>query len=779
MSYQVLARKWRPAKFEQVVGQSHVLHALTNALSQQRLHHAYLFTGTRGVGKTSLARLFAKGLNCEQGVTAIPCGQCSSCAEIAQGRFVDLIEVDAASRTKVDDTREILDNVQYRPTRGRYKVYLIDEVHMLSRSSFNALLKTLEEPPEHVKFLLATTDPQKLPITVLSRCLQFNLKSLTQDDIGKQLRHVLTQEKLPFEDAALSLLAKAANGSMRDALSLTDQAIAFGAGEIMLKQVQTMLGSIDEQHVLGLLAALTTGNVAELMPACTKVISFGAEPEEVLRSLLELLHQITLTQFAPAAAQLSLYSEQIKAFAQQLSPEQVQLYYQILVSGRKEIAYAPDPKSGLEMALLRAVAFVPQQQVTRWETEQGEQVQVAIPDVAPVAAVSRSAQSQPQATTAITSEQAQPTVADEQTVSVDNDDEQELEAEQALLLSQAQSQGFQQQDQELTAHESNFESAVQEPTPATDTAVTPTHNQVEVLPDKPEIPPSMDIGDDLLGAVLANRDALRAEIDSNGAETDKTKEGVVKKRKLELKRRDSAGITDPEAQVPAAENAPIEQSIALDDTPPWLDSNSAQVKGLTTTVGCEQVSEKQPVEPEQTEVVTGDNIGKSTDENVTEALSQVNSKNQAVITGDSTDLYWYKLMSKIEFGGRIRQLAVNSVCQQLGKSIVLLLKPDQKHLAAASAVSQLNSALAKYFNTETDVKIDVGIDNKRETPLEIRKRFQTDLLNEAQQKLLADVNVQWLSAQMGASLVADSVAYSPTNLALKAESIADLDFNKV
>ncbi|UJF21100.1 DNA polymerase III subunit gamma/tau [Shewanella sp. OMA3-2] len=369
MSYQVLARKWRPAKFEQMVGQAHVLLALTNALSQQRLHHAYLFTGTRGVGKTSLARLFAKGLNCEQGVTANPCGVCSSCEEIAQGRFVDLIEVDAASRTKVDDTRELLDNVQYRPSRGRYKVYLIDEVHMLSRSSFNALLKTLEEPPEHVKFLLATTDPQKLPVTVLSRCLQFNLKSLSQEEIAKQLDFVLTQEQLPFEDQALTLLSKAANGSMRDALSLTDQAIAFGSGQVMHQQVQTMLGSIDQQQVIALLKALCDADIEPLMHTVAKVLAFGADAQEVLRSLLELLHQITLTQFAPAAAQSSLYSEQILAFAQQISAEQIQLYYQMLLAGRKDLPFAPDPKSGLEMALLRAVAFVPEKQVKRWITD--------------------------------------------------------------------------------------------------------------------------------------------------------------------------------------------------------------------------------------------------------------------------------------------------------------------------------------------------------------------------------------------------------------------------
>lgn len=458
MSYQVLARKWRPATFEQMVGQSHVLHALTNALTQQRLHHAYLFTGTRGVGKTSLARLFAKGLNCETGVTASPCGVCGSCVEIAQGRFVDLIEVDAASRTKVDDTRELLDNVQYRPTRGRFKVYLIDEVHMLSRSSFNALLKTLEEPPEHVKFLLATTDPQKLPVTVLSRCLQFNLKSLTQQEIGTQLQHILTQEQLPFEHEALGLLAKSANGSMRDALSLTDQAIAFGGGTVMLNQVQSMLGSIDEQHVLGLLKALTDADIGALMQSCAQVLAYGADAQEVLRSLLELLHQITLTQFAPAAAQQSLYSAQIQAFAEQLAPEQVQLYYQILLTGRKDLPHAPDPKSGLEMALLRAVAFVPEKSVKRWQVDDAVKVDLsAQPALTPQATIPPEVPAERQlavnapvaekktllATVANPEAQLQAETTPETAL---EDDEPELNAaliaEQQVILSQAQSQGF-------------------------------------------------------------------------------------------------------------------------------------------------------------------------------------------------------------------------------------------------------------------------------------------------------------------------------------------------
>lgn len=358
MSYQVLARKWRPRRFAELVGQDHVVRALVNALDRDRLHHAFLFTGTRGVGKTTIARILAKSLNCETGVTSQPCGTCPTCQEVDQGRFVDLIEVDAASRTKVDDTRELLDNVQYAPTRGRYKVYLIDEVHMLSGHSFNALLKTLEEPPPHVKFLLATTDPQKLPVTILSRCLQFNLKRLTPELITGQLEHILSAEGLSFEPATLPLLARAADGSMRDALSLLDQAIAYGGGRLVEKEVRDMLGSIDQDVVPRILAALAAGSGDGLLAVTADLAQHSADGDAVLKELLLALHRIALAQLVPATAAIG-GADYIDAYARALLPEDVQLFYQIGLTGRRDLSLAPDPLTGLEMTLLRMLAFRP------------------------------------------------------------------------------------------------------------------------------------------------------------------------------------------------------------------------------------------------------------------------------------------------------------------------------------------------------------------------------------------------------------------------------------
>ena len=360
MSYQVLARKWRPRSFQELVGQAHVLQALVNALDQDRLHHAYLFTGTRGVGKTTIARIFAKCLNCEQGVSSTPCGQCPACKEIDEGRFVDLIEVDAASRTKVEDTRELLDNVQYAPTRGRYKVYLIDEVHMLSSHSFNALLKTLEEPPPHVKFLLATTDPQKLPVTILSRCLQFSLKNMPAQRIVGHLEHILGKEQIAFEPGALWQLARCADGSMRDALSLTDQAIAFGNGRISETEVGAMLGTIDQGKVLKMVTALASGNAAQILRTVSALAEYSPDYLAVLDDMLCLLHRIAIAQAVPDAVDNSQGDrEHVVALAGAMTAEDVQLYYQIGLVGKKDLPLAPEPRGGFEMALLRMLAFRP------------------------------------------------------------------------------------------------------------------------------------------------------------------------------------------------------------------------------------------------------------------------------------------------------------------------------------------------------------------------------------------------------------------------------------
>ncbi|MGI2202366.1 DNA polymerase III subunit gamma/tau [Shewanella oncorhynchi] len=1069
MSYQVLARKWRPATFDQMVGQSHVLHALTNALSQQRLHHAYLFTGTRGVGKTSLARLFAKGLNCEQGVTATPCGVCGSCVEIAQGRFVDLIEVDAASRTKVDDTRELLDNVQYRPTRGRFKVYLIDEVHMLSRSSFNALLKTLEEPPEHVKFLLATTDPQKLPVTVLSRCLQFNLKSLTQAEIGTQLNHILTQEQFPFDAEALKLLAKAANGSMRDALSLTDQAIAFGGGNVMLTQVQTMLGSIDEQHVVALLKALTDADIGVLMHTCAQVLAYGADAQEVLRSLLELLHQITLTQFAPACAQQSLYSAQIRAFAEQLKPEQVQLYYQILLTGRKDLPHAPDPKSGLEMALLRAVAFVPEKPVKRWQPDAVAEISLPaglMPVAATAAAQALDVNEQQFAEThtaeSHTAEKKtaliEPADTAEQALDAELEADAALIVEQAVILSQAQSQGFnagslnveivnaevEPQTQTVstaqaslihtsesvagievsvasidtqniqgielvtTASEPSLVNTAEPETAVNSTAVecgdsvdkalfdkdsaaesifdnnidnntfelerdansldgneaehsypaigdyalesAPLDSYQDVYADfssgaynddnfnhafdSQEAISSADVqssvgvsnaagmqasadrqlapvaqvftqsqtsvsdsiqeqalqqaasvslaDDDILSAVLAARDSLLSDLDALSA-----KDGDEKKSSLDSKLKTpntkSHGVTLPKSVTKIEASQPsvafsvdpasdLDPDLAIDfdddfdldlepielhqavssvvistgivsekpakpsatyDRPPWEAAPEAESIEVTQ-VDSNKTDSVQPVSAQAADInnvqashaqellgesyapnhAQDDTLSQSDGQVAASSLKSEILQNQAVrqeeipasefasvsttaltnasntvehtqetqvalsstqpISGHPLDLHWYKLMASLEIGGRVRQLAVNSVCQTLSDPLPLLLKPNQKHLAADVAIVQLEQALTTALGNPRRVQVVIGIDEQRETPLELRKRFHQELLQQAHQSLIHDDNVQWLIQRMGAELDADSLVYPPELLNLRSQQIQAL-----
>lgn len=361
MSYVVLARKWRPKRFAEMVGQEHVLRALSNALDSDRVHHAFLFTGTRGVGKTTVARILAKSLNCETGVSSSPCGLCAACREIDEGRFVDLIEVDAASRTKVDDTRELLDNVQYAPTRGRYKVYLIDEVHMLSNHSFNALLKTLEEPPPHVKFLLATTDPQKLPVTVLSRCLQFSLKRLSAQLIGERLKFIAGAEGLAYEAPAMALLARAADGSMRDALSLLDQLIAFGGGALNEADTRSMLGTIDRGHVVRIIDALAREDGRGLLAEVRALDTDAPDYDRALMELAAFLQRIAIVQVVPDAADQDdqFEGDVLTRLAAALAPEDVQLYYQIALAGRRDLSMAPEPRIGFEMSLLRMLAFRP------------------------------------------------------------------------------------------------------------------------------------------------------------------------------------------------------------------------------------------------------------------------------------------------------------------------------------------------------------------------------------------------------------------------------------
>jgi len=360
MSYQVLARKWRPKTFTELVGQEHVSQALINGLDQDRLHHAFLFTGTRGVGKTTIARILAKCLNCERGVSSTPCGECGSCVDLDEGRFVDMIEIDAASRTGVDDMRELLEAVQYTPSRGRYKVYIIDEVHMLSTSSFNALLKTLEEPPPHVKFVLATTDPQKIPVTILSRCLQFNLRRLLPDQVAAYLKQLVTTEGIEAEPETLSVLARAADGSMRDGLSLLDQAIAFGGGRLVMSDLEKMLGLVDHQHVISMVRALAGGDAETLLAIVGELVAQSRDLGTALANLAEILHRVTLVQCVPGYRDPERSDwEAIEELGGLLPAEDAQLFYQIAIKGRNELPLAPDPRTGLEMTLLRMLAFKP------------------------------------------------------------------------------------------------------------------------------------------------------------------------------------------------------------------------------------------------------------------------------------------------------------------------------------------------------------------------------------------------------------------------------------
>ena len=365
MSYQALARKWRPRSFDAIVGQEHVVRALVNAFERDRLHHAYLFSGTRGVGKTTIARVFAKGLNCESGPTARPCGECGACREIDEGRHVDLLEVDAASRARVEETRDLLDNVQYAPVRSRFKVYLIDEVHMFSRHSFNALLKTLEEPPPHVKFLLATTDPQRLPVTVLSRCLQFGLRRLSVDEIAAELARITGEEEIEADPAALRVLGRAADGSMRDALSLLDQAAAYGAGQVVAADVRALVGTVERDRLLALLGALASSDAAAMVVALDGIAGEAADCEALLGEVVEALGRMAALQVVPAGREDDEEVEALRALAARIPPEALQLHYQIGLLGRRDLPYAPHPRAGFEMTMLRMVAFAPASEVER------------------------------------------------------------------------------------------------------------------------------------------------------------------------------------------------------------------------------------------------------------------------------------------------------------------------------------------------------------------------------------------------------------------------------
>ncbi|WP_303842733.1 DNA polymerase III subunit gamma/tau [Aeromonas sobria] len=871
MSYQVLARKWRPHTFEQVVGQHHVLTALTNALDQGRLHHAYLLSGTRGVGKTTIARILAKSLNCEQGISSHPCGVCDTCREIDQGNFVDLLEIDAASRTKVEDTRELLDNVQYRPARGRFKVYLIDEVHMLSRHSFNALLKTLEEPPPYVKFLLATTDPQKLPITILSRCLQFHLKSLDQTQIAKQLEWVLDQEGQPFEPRALLALAKAADGSMRDALSLTDQALAHGNGSVRLESVLAMLGTLDHRHLHQLLEAILRQDAPATMAKITEIATLGPDFDQLHAELEGLLHRIAMAQLLPASVQeQGADADSLLQLAKAMSPEEVQLCYQIVLGGRKDLPWAPDGRTALEMTCLRMLAFSPRRDAlhpasltalppsmtssaTPVASLPGKRPAAESAALAPISgAVPAPLASPPVANMPVTNTAAPaadaalpvmaPAMVDETGKPADSEEAvqaAELFSQQDELLREAAGMGYQlepalpnvQPDvpahsaaQPADGHESALAADVdysrEEPLtaafePAAEPALEPTAEPVAAAEAVSAV--------SSMQSLLGKRNMLRSRQRGQDAPVAPTPRAVpvaparpVAPAAAPVVTQQPAPVSQPAgqgmaamghyddlppldlygdgdepqgdngeyeeylnqgfaAQAPAMSHAPVTAPAQPTDLPPWdLEGQPSYRPGERAAVApvvasapaaapqsvaavpvtamvSAPVVESLPSQP-VLETIDWDEI-ESDEEPQEGEVSRLMPSSLLNNCGDA----WSELIAHTQVGGRLRQLAINSVMKQEGDRVLLTLKPEQRHLVSDKARADLAEIIGPALGQPVQVEVTLGVVPDQETPLEIEHRLYIGVREQVARDLDQDPNVQFLVQRFGAELHHESI----------------------
>ncbi|ENM5789159.1 DNA polymerase III subunit gamma/tau [Vibrio mimicus] len=694
MSYLALARKWRPTRFSEVVGQTHVLTALENALAQNRLHHAYLFSGTRGVGKTTIGRLFAKGLNCETGITATPCGQCATCKEIDQGRFVDLLEIDAASRTKVEDTRELLDNVQYKPARGRFKVYLIDEVHMLSRHSFNALLKTLEEPPEYVKFLLATTDPQKLPVTILSRCLQFHLKPISVENIQQQLDKVLQAEQITSDSKALNLLAHAADGSMRDALSLTDQAIALGNGVVKSDIVAHMLGTLDTDHALHLLQAVSQQTPQAVMECIDTLAQNGVEWDGLLQQLSTQLHRIAMYQALPATLDKSVpEASRIESLAKVLTPQDVQLYYQIALKGRQDLPLSPTARIGIEMLMLRMMAFRPSSvSLASVLTPVNAQSEVS-PVVAP-APMSRPA---PQA--AVQAPQSQPVV-------------QPPVPQPAQAMPNSMTQPMM--------------------------AVEPVMERAAPVVQREE-PNSMNSP---MGTAVPNTDAqsqttmpalagLRHQLRSKRQE--------VQNKGADGKKSDATSATPASALERIAQRA---QQVQV--SPDLSDEDELEAE--------DEIYQWRPMQPIEVAVksdVTPTQLKKALEHEKTPEM--VAKLIEEAVAQDA----WSALIQRLQTAKMVEQLALNSSFIRQGEQISLTLRPSHAHLHNEKAQQELEQALNQVLGESCTLSIAVG--QEGETPLELRERLYQQKRTSALHSLQTDPHVQFIERRFNAQLDSDSV----------------------
>lgn len=726
MSYLALARKWRPNKFDQVVGQSHVLTALENALAQNRLHHAYLFSGTRGVGKTSIGRLFAKGLNCETGITANPCGECDTCREIDEGRFVDLLEIDAASRTKVEDTRELLDNVQYKPARGRFKVYLIDEVHMLSRHSFNALLKTLEEPPEYVKFLLATTDPQKLPVTILSRCLQFHLKPISVDDIHQQLDHILEKEQVSAEARALGMISHAADGSMRDALSLTDQAIALGNGTIQTDIVSHMLGTIDTDQAIHLLESISSKQPQQAMDKIQQLASNGVEWDGLLQQLASQLHRVAMYQALPSTLdQAQPDAEKIELLSKALTPQDVQLYYQIALKGREDLTLSPNGRVGMEMIALRMMAFRPSANNSANVISTSSQ-----PQVAPTSSVSPSSQAAPQSSPQRPSQQQAP-------------------------VAQAPAQHMQSRPTPSAQHQAPVQSMSQ---PATQSPASMN----EAPQYQPEYQGGYDMAPQYDMAPPMSENPAPAQQAPQQAQPQESAPAPARGNLSGLRhqlrsQRQGQQQAPTQSGGPKKSNATSAQKESVIDRLAQLHGNSAQVSPKSAPQAEKQAPEDEayrwrptkPVEKKANTQLTPTQLKQALEHEKTPEMAQK-------LVDESLDKSeWANLISKMDTPKLVEQLALNSHFNKEGSTVSLQLRGSQAHLNTDRAQSELHSALNHVLGEECHLSIDVS--ESGETPLELRDRLYQEKLQQALNSLENDPHVQFIERRFAAELDKDSV----------------------
>ncbi|UPR29483.1 DNA polymerase III subunit gamma/tau [Vibrio crassostreae] len=739
MSYLALARKWRPTKFKEVVGQAHVLTALENALSQNRLHHAYLFSGTRGVGKTTIGRLFAKGLNCETGITSTPCGECATCKEIDEGRFVDLLEIDAASRTKVEDTRELLDNVQYKPARGRFKVYLIDEVHMLSRHSFNALLKTLEEPPEYVKFLLATTDPQKLPVTILSRCLQFHLKPISVDNIHEQLDHILEQEDVTSESRALGMIAHAADGSMRDALSLTDQAIALGNGNVVTDTVAHMLGTLDTDQAIHLLEAISSKQPQQAMACIQTLAENGVEWDGLLNQLATQLHRLAMFQALPSTLDKAQPdAEKLELLSKALSPQDIQLYYQIVLKGREDLPLSPTARVGIEMVVLRMLAFRP--------AEQAVATAISTQSVSPAPVPAAQAQNVAQSVSQL-APMAAPRQPQMQQQAPQQQAMQQQPVQQAPQQNPAQysdSQGYADHSGNQGYPEQDYPHSQYDAPPAYDErpsygADQPQQQQTNyqnqspvqqpsVAPSAPQEQPAR-----ATSPVSGLRHQLRSQrrgssaTENKGSAPKKAKATPAKTSVLDRVAQQHGGS---ERVSPASLSASSTENVTNDNEPyRWKPSK--------------------PVVKEVSKELTPTQIKRALEHIKTPEM--VDKLLQESIAQDE----WSATIQKLETAKLVEQLALNSVFAKNDTSITLTLRASQAHLNTDRAQSELLQSLNTVLGEECHLSVEIG--DGGETPLELRERLYQGKLKDAFTALENDANVQFIERRFAAELDRDSV----------------------